>query len=106
MLDGRTWDVPSAADRVRQGMTLDDPDEIVDHMPFVNEGKDEDGNPILYFKRGGKRHVVADIVTPGAGAKDRPGDYRQKMDDAELAAAGVTIPPLHWPVCRSTILAV
>lgn len=97
-MNGQTFPVPAAAEHVRKVVSMKNPEDIVRHAPFVNEGTDEDGNPILYFKRGGERHVVADIL-PGGG-------FKARMDRGQIQAAGIAIPPLHFPVCRSTIVAV
>jgi len=104
MLHGTEWSVSRAAEHMRSGFALDDPEDIVDHSPFVQEGSD-DGQAVLYFNRKGERHVVADILDSGVGERDKVGTYKPRMTQEELLAAGVQFPPAHGN-CRSTVTAV
>jgi len=71
------------------------PEDISEIMPFMARGKDEDGNRILYYKRGDERITVAQVDRTGVGQRDRKGSYSRAMSDAELSSAGLTQPPLH-----------
>ncbi len=94
-LHGRTFEVKNAL----ATMEKDD----VAAQPWVVEGKDEEGNPILYYKEpDGSRRTVATIAQRTQGV-DAKGKFTGGMSDSALAAAGIMLPPLHAN-CRSTIL--
>ena len=57
---------------------------------------------ILYYKDGDRRITVASAKKSGAGA----GEYKMQLSPEEMESAGIVLPPLHFPVCRSTIVAV
>ncbi len=103
LLNGRVFSVEKAAERMRHAMRLEDPEEIRNVRPWVQTGTNDAGNQILYFNRGGARHVVAHVDEAGEGQLDRAGKYSNQMSNKALEAAGVTVPPCHSH-CRSTIL--
>ena len=103
MMNGTTWPVESAGDLLDQSEDLDDPEDIVDVQPWFSRGKDDDGTDILYYKRKGVRHAIAEVLTPGYGKKDRAGDYAPKLDPDAMIAAGIILPPSHGH-CRCTIV--
>jgi hypothetical protein len=78
-----------------QQVAASQPEDISEIMPFMARGKDEDGNRILYYKRGDERITVAQVDRSGVGQLDRKGSYSRAMSDAELSSAGLTQPPLH-----------
>lgn len=103
-LNGRVFSVEKAAKRMRHSMTLTDPEEIRNVRPWVQSGASANGDPVLYFNRGGDRHTVAHVDQAGEGQLDRAGKYSKEMTNKELEAAGVNVPPLHSH-CRSCIVA-
>lgn len=102
LLHGRVFSVVKAGKMMRHSMSLEDPEQIRNSRPWVQSGTNDNGDSILYFNRGGDRHVVAHVDEPGEGAMDRAGSYSKVMSNKALEAAGVTVPPCHSH-CRSTI---
>jgi len=102
LLHGRVFSVKAAGERTYRAMTLTDPEQVKDERPWVQSGKDDDGNSILYFERGGRRHGVAQVDRSAEGERDTIGSYSRALSNKALEAAGVTVPPLHGH-CRSTI---
>lgn len=102
---GRRFPVKKPLDKMRSLADTKQPEEIKYALPWVHEGKDQDGNAILYYKdKAGERVVIADVLRSGVGVKDDQGSYKQRMSDAQLVAAGAILPPLHGN-CRSRIVA-
>jgi len=66
-------------------------------------GADDEGNQVLFYERGDRRRVVAQVDEPAVGERDEVGTYSRDLSDEQLEAAGVTVPPLHGR-CRSTIV--
>lgn len=94
-MHGKTWDVGPELDRFEEATRLRDPEKIRDLSPFVQRGKDAEGKNILYIKQGGRKRRVATIEESGLGQKGERGRYSKPMTNAQLRAAGVTVPPLH-----------
>ena len=103
-LNGKTFPVADAVKRVEK-VQQSDPEDIVDLMPWVAKGKNEEGQDILYYKKGDRRHTVAVVEEPGEGERDKIGKYSQAMAEDALAKAGLAYPPIHGG-CRSTVTAV
>lgn len=103
-MHGRVFEVKRAVQRIDRVQRSTDPEAVVALQPWANVGVDAKGNSILYFNRGDTRHTIAEIESSGMGERDAVGSYNEKMTDAQLEAAGVTVPPLHGS-CRSTITA-
>ncbi len=99
LLHGRVFSVAKARKRMASALTLRDPEDIRNAMPWVQA----DGSK-LYFQRGDTRHNVADVHEAGEGTKDKIGTYGNVMSKAALEKAGVVVPPRHGH-CRSTLLA-
>lgn len=93
-LNGRTFSVEKAAERLRQAEAAGDPNSFKLAHPWVSLGKREDGRDILFYRRGLERVTVAEI--------DSDGSFSAGMDTAQLEAAGLSIPPLHAH-CHSSI---
>lgn len=102
-MDGKTFKVSNALGRQQQAEGLTDTGEIKDVQPWVYRGRDAEGRDMMYFERGGRRHRVAYIEESAVGRQDERGRFTDGLTDAQLEAAGVTVPPLH-PYCRSTIV--
>lgn len=105
MLNGKTFSVGTARSQLQDALSLDDPEDIKDARPWVRRGRGDGGEDILYYKRGGARHVVAEILSSGEGARDVAGTFKQRMSDSQLESDGINTPPLHGR-CRSTLIAV
>jgi SPP1 gp7 family putative phage head morphogenesis protein len=102
-MHGRVFDVSRAMSRFHDVERLRDPERIQDVQPWVQVGADDDGNQVLFYERGDRRRVVAQVDEPSVGERDDVGSYSRELSDDELEAAGVTVPPLHGR-CRSTIV--
>ena len=103
-MHGRVFTVSRAMDRFRQVERARDPERIRDIQPFVQVGADDEGNEVLFYERGGRRRAVAEVDEPAVGESDAIGRYSNTLNNQQLEAAGVTVPPLHGR-CRSTIVA-
>ncbi len=93
-MHGRTFSVAVGLEQFER-VAASEPEDISEIMPFMARGKDEDGNRILYYKRGEERITVAQVDRSGVGQRDRKGSYSRGMSTAELSSAGLTQPPLH-----------
>jgi SPP1 gp7 family putative phage head morphogenesis protein len=94
-LHGQVFQVQAALDLYQQISELDDPQGIKDIAPFMQTGRDNSGNQILYFKRGSERVNVARVVKPGFGKIDQRGTYSRAMSPNQLESNGISAPPLH-----------
>lgn len=104
-MDGKIISVKQSIQRFQDIAADPDPEAVVDRSPFLQLGKTKQGKEVLYYKKDGKRVVVADVRNSARGTKDGSGSYRQRMSDQKLADAGIGPPPLHGR-CRSTTVPV
>jgi hypothetical protein len=104
-LNGQQFPVDKSVKRIKQVQESDDPESIVDQMPWIQKGKNDDGQDILYYKRGTRSHTVAVIDEPGEGVKDKIGTYSEAMASETMMKAGIGMPPYHGS-CRTTIIPV
>jgi len=75
-------------------------------MPFVKTRALGGGNSELYVEPpGSARTVIGQAVGSAVGLADVRGTFQNVLGPGQLAAAGVTVPPIHH-ACRSTILPV
>jgi SPP1 gp7 family putative phage head morphogenesis protein len=102
-MDGQTFRVSDAVDRLEASEKLKDPEDIKAYQPWVQNGRDKKGNDVLYYTDGDRRRVVAQVDRFGEGVKDRIGSYSREMSGKQLGDAGIMWPPLHGH-CRSTIV--
>ena len=103
-MHGRVFSVSEGLRSFEQAAELDDPEDIKTHSPWIQSGKDEDGQPILYTRTaGGGRNVVALIERSGLGGLADGGKFTTAHKDESLQAAGMSYPPLHGR-CRSSII--
>lgn len=102
-MHGRVFSVERAMERFRDVERARDPERIQDLQPWVQVGADDAGNQVLFYERGDRRRVVAQVDEPAVGERDEVGDYSRELSTDQLEAAGVTVPPLHGR-CRSTIV--
>ena len=95
-LHGKQWSVENARKQMRESDQADDPLDLKNSEPWMQEGKDSNGKRILYIKgRDGVITVIADVLKAGRGKNDRVGVYKQHVSDAQLAKMGIPWPPLH-----------
>ena len=73
--------------------------------PWVRNGLDEEGNKIIYYKKGKKRITIAEIEKPALGISNKKGIYTNAIPDSKLSSLILPTPPLH-ALCRSVILPV
>jgi SPP1 gp7 family putative phage head morphogenesis protein len=104
-LHGKVFSVERAMKRFRDVERLRDPEGIQDVQPWVQVGADDDGNQVLFYERGDRRRVVAQVDEPSVGQRDEVGSFSRALSSEQLEAAGVSVPPLHGR-CRSTIVVV
>ncbi len=102
-MHGREFSVERAMQRFDAVEQAGDPERIANIQPWMRVGADGDGNQVLFYERGGRRRVVAQVDEPAVGQVDQVGRYSRALTNDELEAAGVTVPPLHGR-CRSTIV--
>jgi len=102
-MHGRVFSVARAMQRFDDVEQASDPEAIADLQPWVQTSADDDGNQVLFYKRAGRRHLVAHIDESAVGQSDRVGRYSRAMTSDQLEASGVSVPPLHGR-CRSTIV--
>jgi SPP1 gp7 family putative phage head morphogenesis protein len=102
-MHGRVFSVPRATKHFRDVERARDPERIQELQPWVQVGADDKGNQVLFYERGDRRRVVAQVDEPGVGESDEVGTYSRELSNEQLEAAGVTVPPLHGR-CRSTIV--
>jgi SPP1 gp7 family putative phage head morphogenesis protein len=100
---GRVFSVSRATKRFRDVERARDPERIQDLQPWVQVGADDEGNQVLFYERGGRRRVVAQVDEPAVGNSDEVGSYSRDLSNERLEAAGVTVPPLHGR-CRSNVV--
>lgn len=104
-LNGQEFPVDKSVKKIKQVQESDDPESIVDQMPWIQKGKNDDGDDVLYYKKGERTHQVAVIDEPGEGVKDKIGTYSDAMASETLMKAGIGMPPYHGS-CRTTIIPV
>jgi SPP1 gp7 family putative phage head morphogenesis protein len=104
-MHGREFAVSRAMQRFEDVEQANEPEAIADLQPWVQVGADDDGNQVLFFKRGGRRHLVGHVDESAVGQSDRVGRYSRAMTSDQLEASGVSVPPLHGR-CRSTVVGI
>jgi SPP1 gp7 family putative phage head morphogenesis protein len=102
-MHGRIFSVERAMKRFRHVERLRDPERIQDLQPWLRLGTDGGGAQTLFFEREGRRHMVAEVHEPDGDDGGEDVRFSPRMTDADLEAAGVTVPPLHG-LCRSTLI--
>ncbi len=102
-MHGRVFRVARAMRRFDDVEQAGEPEHIKDLQPWVQVGADDKGNPILFYKHAGRRHLVAHVDESAVGQADKVGSYSRALGAGQLEAAGLTTPPLHGR-CRSTIV--
>lgn len=100
-MDGKILNVGQTVQRYQDIADDPDPEAVVDRAPFLQLGKNKQGKEVIYYKRGNKRVIVADVRRAARGTKDGSGSYKQRVSDSKLASAGIGPPPIHGH-CRST----
>lgn len=106
MLHGKVFSVTASLQRMAAtDVAQDVVRETKQNEPWLQNGKDADGNPILYTRDpvSGDRTTIARVLESGVGEADRIGRYEQLVSDQALQDRGIPQPPLHGR-CRSTIV--
>lgn len=101
-MNGKRFTVKHALDRYMDA-AAGGPEGVVEAQPWVQNGKDDKGGDILYFKQGGQRVTVATIDKSAVGQIDQAGSFSNSMSNSSLEKAGATVPPIHGH-CRSLIM--
>ncbi len=107
-MHGKTFSVDEGIKRIDEVERLRDPEKIRDVQPFVQDGVDDEGKPIMYYggrAPGERRVTVARITESGLGTKDKRGSFSGGLKNEQLSNAGISMPPLHGK-CRSTVVAI
>jgi len=102
-MHGRVFVVARAMQRFDEVEEAADPERITELQPWVQVGAGDDGNQVLFYKRAGRRHLVAQVDEGAVGQSDRVGRYSRALGAGQLEAAGISVPPIHGR-CRSTIV--
>jgi len=102
-MHGRVFSVARAVQRFNDVEAAGEPERITELQPWVQVGADPDGNQILFYKRAGRRHLVAQVDESAVGHSDKVGRYSRALGAGQLEAAGIAAPPLHGR-CRSTLV--
>jgi hypothetical protein len=106
MLHGKVFSVGGS---IRRMAETDASSDVVRETklrePWLQNGKDADGNSILYTRdpTTGERTTIARVLESGVGEPDRIGRYEQLVSDRALQDRGIPQPPLHGR-CRSAIV--
>lgn len=104
-LHGRRFPVAAGLRRFDASEQATAPEEVKQIMPWIQSGRGEDGERILYIRDAeGARTQVAEVTRSGVGSRDDTGSFRGGFNNAQLQAVGSFMPPLHGR-CRSTIVA-
>jgi SPP1 gp7 family putative phage head morphogenesis protein len=105
MLHGKVYDVAPAMRSHLGVLESTDPGSVVDRMPFIREGRDRNGNKIMYVRySNGTRVTVGTVKETGVGTTTR-GTYTGVIGNRAMQEMSIDNPPLH-PHCRSTIVAI
>lgn len=101
------FSVQSGVKRIAQTMSLDNPEDIANSMPWLQVGKNDDGEQsIFYTLSNGSRSYVATILEGGEGQRDVAGRFDDKIGGARgLERAGIQSPPCHAK-CRCGLVPV
>lgn len=102
---GKIFSTEAASAHIERLANLTDPEEVVAASPWVQEGKDKQGNRFLYVAQGDRNVRIADIVRSGVGISDDVGEFAKPKSNAALTRMGIIYPPLHGH-CRSSIVPV
>lgn len=99
-LNGRRFSTMRAAQRYMQVEGSSDPKAAQNLQPFIQKGRDKDGNEFLFVKQNEQRVHIADVEKSGVGVADKIGKYSRV--NGNLEGLGVQCPPSHGN-CRSQI---
>jgi hypothetical protein len=102
-LHGKRFTVARALEVFTKIDEAEDPEDIRTINPFMQVGRDPDGNEGLFIGRSGARQLVARVEENAVGKKDERGKFSQDMSAEVLAKNGVVAPPAHGE-CRSTVV--
>jgi SPP1 gp7 family putative phage head morphogenesis protein len=92
-LHGKEWTVGAAIQQFRDVAEASDPQAVKDIQPWFRQGRDDDGNGILFTQdRAGNRTTMAQIIAPASGSRDGVGEYKATQAFNDVPAHS---PPLH-----------
>lgn len=104
-LHEKRFPVGRAMDLYTQTEQASDPQEVKNIMPWIQVGRNDEGDKILYTKNtAGERTLVAEVTQSRVGELDSKGSFKNGMTNDQLMENGSFIPPLHGR-CRSTTVA-
>lgn len=104
LMHDRTFEVSAGLANFEAVAALQDPEEVKFVQPWLQVGKNDDGDEFVYYKdRQGQRHSVGTFAGGGTGV-DETGDWRNVSPEAALQRVGILTPPFHGN-CRTTIVA-
>jgi len=101
-LHGKSFTVAGALAQFDRLSALERPEDIKEELPWVRERVDADGLGEIFVKRGGERHVLAQITKSGRGTTG-VGEYSGGRGAEDLTGLGIGFPPYHGH-CRTTTL--
>jgi SPP1 gp7 family putative phage head morphogenesis protein len=103
-LHGQVFSVGSTLGKYRAAAAAEDPTSIKEIMPWMQAGRNDAGERILYVNQAGERVQVAQVTESGVGTLDSRGAYSNAMSSSQLSDIGANNPPCH-AACRSTTTA-
>jgi hypothetical protein len=102
-MDGKVFGVRAALQRYA-AVAAGPPEAVQEEQPWLAVGRGGDGGErLLYYRSGGERVPVADVLSSAAGQVDQRGTYAPRMTDAQLQSRGVGAPPYHFN-CRCLVV--
>lgn len=104
-LHGKVFEVGDALRRFDVLDRLEAPEDVKQAQPWVREATDAaTGHRVLYVDRGGVRTPIIEVPRSGFGARDDRGGHGRSVSNRELMDLGVSFPPYHDGLCRTTTL--
>lgn len=98
----KTFSTAKAQARMNTALHLPEPADVENVLPFLREGKNSDGEPVIsVLTPSGRQRIVAQVQEAAFGKVNQVGKYDQKVTDRTLEDLGVGPPPSHFR-CRST----
>lgn len=103
-LDGTVFSVAASYERFVQASRLSEPEDIRGFMPWIRQGRDEEGNRTLFVRRDGQPdELLATVTRSGLGSLDDRGDVTWRASPERMQELGCDLPPYHGR-CRCDVV--
>lgn len=103
LMHGKVFSTSAAVDRYVKVADSGDPESVIEMQPFLGVAVDEEGREAIYYKQGGQRRAVAQVLESGVGRDNDTGKYGSVLGRGGMEAAGISAPPFH-PHCRGVVV--